>query len=117
MSKFKCEHCGKCCNHVTVEIDKPEDKEDFEEIKWFVLHKNVSVFIDDDGEWNVQFITPCKARKDNKCEIHTKRPSICKDYDPEECEFNGEGEYYEIMFTKPSEVEDYMKMKFKKKKS
>ena len=114
MDEPKCEHCGKCCNHVTVEIDTPEDIDDFEELKWFVLHENVVVFVDDEEDWHVQFNTPCKARKNGKCDIHGKRPKVCADYNPDECEFNGEGEYYEILFTKPSEVEEYVEKHFKK---
>lgn len=57
---ISCEGCSKCCEYIAVEIDKPETEEDFENIKWFLLHKNVKVFIqeeenneddDDDDEY------------------------------------------------------------------
>jgi hypothetical protein len=50
--KNDCSNCnGKCCRYVAVEIDKPTTLKDFENIKWFVCHKNVNVFIDDDNSW------------------------------------------------------------------
>ena len=43
MMRYKnCEGCdAKCCKHVAVEIDEPEEKEDFENIKWYVCHSVV----------------------------------------------------------------------------
>lgn len=111
----KCDSCGKCCNHVTIELDTPRSKADFEEIKWFVIHKDVSVFVDDDKVWHIQFNTPCNALKDNMCDIYDKRPEVCREYDPDECENNGIGKYYKIMFTKPSQVESFVKKRFARK--
>ena len=42
-----CEGCdAMCCKYIAMEIDCPEDAEDFEDIKWYVCHKNVNVFVD-----------------------------------------------------------------------
>lgn len=110
--KNQCASCGKCCSHVTVEIDKPETKEDYEEVRWFTLHENVMVYIDDEGDWYIEFRTRCKALdEENRCDIYDKRPTICRKYDADDCEQHGEGNYYEIKFTKPSEVEAYMQLK------
>ena len=64
-NKDLCEGCTLCCEHVTVEFDTPENKEDYEEIMWMLMHENVCVFIDEDG-WNVEFKTRCKYLNENR---------------------------------------------------
>mgnify|MGYP001565152217 FL=1 len=55
-----CDKCDAlCCNHIAIEIDTPECLEDFENIKWFVAHKNVNVYVDEDYIWHLEFLTPC----------------------------------------------------------
>jgi uncharacterized protein len=61
MEEKSCEGCdGKCCKYVITELDIPEKEEDFDDIKWYVCHENVFVFIEEDGTWNLEFVTPCK---------------------------------------------------------
>ncbi len=46
-----CRFCGACCRHVAIEIDTPEDTDDYEDIYWYLLHENIKVFVtekDDD---------------------------------------------------------------------
>ncbi len=81
----ECKNCGGCCNHISMEIDKPTCKSDYQDIMWFILHKNVKVWINDKNDWYIEFLTPCEWRKDGRCINHTKRPGICKDYSPEDC--------------------------------
>jgi len=86
-----CKECGgKCCEYVAIEIDKPKTKKDFDYIRWFLLHKNVNVFIDHENKWFTEFRTECLAQKDDKtCEIYSERPKICRDHGTEQgnCEF------------------------------
>jgi hypothetical protein len=116
-----CNNCGaKCCKYVVIELDIPEKAEDFEEIKWFVAHENVQVFIEEDGAWNVEFITPCKyLTKENLCSIHedfvknpkVKRSNICKEFSTEDCPHHNE--YNEIFsFKKIEDVEEYIEKIF-----
>jgi Fe-S-cluster containining protein len=108
-----CEKCdAKCCKHIALEIDKPESKEDFEDIRWYVAHKNVNIFVED-GDWYIEFLTPCEhLNKDNKCEVYETRPKICKDYSEEECVF---GDYKEeLIFHSLEELDSYIKEKFEK---
>jgi len=51
-----------------------------------VLHKNVSVMVDWEGAWFVQFDTPCEWLVDGRCSHYALRPEICREYDPAECE-------------------------------
>lgn len=81
-----CKKCGMCCKYVALEIDCPEDLDDFENIKWYVAHKNVNVFVNEDNEWHIEFITPCAyLGQDNLCGVYGKRPQICRDYSADSC--------------------------------
>ncbi len=125
MEKKNCDACsGLCCKYVALEIDCPEDEEDFEDIKWYVLHEKVAVYVEDDGTWNLEFITPCKyVNEDGKCSVHEeftnnpeiKRPNICKEFNVDVCPFHNEyNEKYR--FEKIEDVENYIKNVFKKGK-
>ncbi len=117
-----CKNCNAaCCKYVAIEIDIPEDLDDFENIRWYVAHENVIVYIEDDGAWNVEFSTPCSyLRKDNKCSIHEdfvdskiKRPKICKDFSVDQCPFHND--YNELYrFEKIEDVDEYIEKVFKK---
>ncbi len=120
-----CEGCaGLCCKYVSIEIDVPEEIDDFEDIKWYVIHKNVNVYVDEDDEWYVEFLTPCEyVREDGKCSIHEdftknpeiKRPKICKEYSTDECPFyNKYKEKY--TFKNIHDVENYIENVYKKGK-
>jgi Fe-S-cluster containining protein len=43
-------------------------------------HQNVQVFVDHDGAWHVEFVTPCKELRGHRCGIYETRPQICRDY-------------------------------------
>jgi len=108
MDKGLCSGCDLCCRHVALEIEKPVDKEDFEQIRWFLLHENVWIFIDYDDSWNIQFNTKCsKLNKNGLCDIYEKRPMICKNYSPEDCEKNGEGNSFKILWKTVEEFEEW----------
>jgi len=119
-----CEECnGECCRDVTVELDEPEDMEDWEDIRWMVAHKNVSVYLDNEGDWVIEFRTPCmQLNDDNSCKIYDKRPHMCRQHTEETCVKNGEGEVHELRFDTMEEVEEYIekvvkpKMEYEKSK-
>ena len=108
-SKFQppCSKCGgKCCKYVAVQLDKPKTKSDHEHIKWYLLHKNVNVFVDHDKNWFVEFKTPCLALTlNNKCKVYETRPDICRAH----CKDEGECEYYDTPYSMYfSTVEEYV---------
>jgi len=111
-----CKDCdGKCCKYVALEIDKPETKKDFENIKWHVCHENVNVFVGEDGEWYIEFLTPCEfLGEDNKCKIYDKRPKICRSYSQDKCLFYNGGYEEKYTFNKIEDVEAYVKEHIKK---
>lgn len=108
-----CEKCdGKCCKYVAIEIDTPESLEDFENIRWYVAHKNINVYVDEDYTWHVEFLTPCEfLGENNLCGIYEKRPTICREYNQDECLFYND---YEEKFTfrNLEEVDDYIEEVF-----
>jgi len=114
MVKLTCENCdAKCCKYVAIEIDTPETKEDFENMRWYVAHKNIIVYVNDEDIWHIEFQTPCeKLGKDNKCQIYEKRPDICKQYSQDECPFHNR--YKEKhTFNRIEEIDSYLKKIFK----
>ena len=104
-----CLGCEHCCKYVALEIDKPEDKSDFEQIRWFLAHKDVWVFIDHDDSWNVQFNTRCEKLGDGLCSIYDSRPEICRGYSPGECEKYGLGNSSKKIWKSLEEFEIWLK--------
>ncbi|MDD9953108.1 MAG: hypothetical protein OXR66_02125 [Candidatus Woesearchaeota archaeon] len=85
-----CEH--ECCNHVLIELDDPEEWRDFDDIRWYIAHKNTDVFKDEDG-WYVRFSTPRKDR--------------CTRCDTERCKYDSDE--YDVHFRTWDDVEAYYK--------
>ncbi len=115
-AKKTCEGCfAMCCRYVITEIDIPESLEDFENIKWYVSHKNVNVYVDGDYAWYIEFLTPCEhLGEDNKCKIYEKRPKVCRDYSTEECLFHNPDYEEKYTFKKLEDVENYIENIFKR---
>lgn len=112
-----CANCdGACCKYIAMELDCPEDLDDFENIKWYIIHKNVRVYVEDDCTWNIEFLTPCKnLGENNNCMAYDKRPKICRKYDHDECTFhNGYSEKYS--FETIEDVDKYLEEVFEKGK-
>jgi uncharacterized protein len=107
---INCDECnGECCRDVTVGLDEPENMEDWQDIRWMVVHNNVSVYLDEEGDWVVEFKTPCvKLDKDNKCTMYTNRPVMCRNHELDSCIKNGEGDLHKIRFDTIEEVDEYI---------
>ncbi|CAK0761902.1 conserved hypothetical protein [Gammaproteobacteria bacterium] len=106
-NKILCGGCAKCCLHINHEIDPPENDEDCDYIIWFLLHENVSVWVDDENVWYIEFKTPCKALKNNLCNIYEKRPQVCREYLQDKCLNSNLDD--DLSFNNPEEFLDYMK--------
>jgi Fe-S-cluster containining protein len=92
---------------MAIMLDKPKTKEDFENIKWHIYHKDVQVYIDVDNDWYVEFLTPCENLVDNKCKIYDKKPPLCRDFTVEECEKNKKE--VEVLFKTVKDYEKYLR--------
>ena len=114
VKKGQCDRCtGLCCKYFAFPIETPEDKSDYDDIRWYLCHKDVTVFVED-GDWYINIKNKCRhySEKDNLCRIYEKRPKICRGYRHSDCDFV-EGKYhYELHFTDDRQMEEYIKIKF-----
>ena len=108
-----CSKCkGLCCRYFALPIETPEDREDYDDIRWYLCHKDISVFVED-GDWYINIKNKCRHLTGNhKCAIYDKRPKICRSYNTKNCDYV-EGEYdFQLHFTNDKQMEEYIKIKF-----
>jgi Fe-S-cluster containining protein len=103
-----CEGCDHCCRYIALQIDTPRKKADFENIRWYLLHRSVSIVIDWDGAWILQFDTPCDWLVDGKCTHYELRPEICREYDPKECERYLPSQSYKFLLKTEADLQKYV---------
>jgi uncharacterized protein len=102
-----CNHCAaKCCRYFALPIDKPKTWEDFDYIRWYLLHERASIFTDE-GCWYLLVHNGCKhLREDQLCDIYDTRPQICRDYTTVDCEYDDEW-VYDNYWETPEQIEEY----------
>ena len=115
--KDLCAKCtGLCCRYFALPIETPEDKDDYEDIRWYLCHEGTSVFVEE-GNWYINIQNKCKYLSEGtyKCSIYEKRPKICREYTTDDCDLI-DGEYdYELHFTDDKQMAEYIKVKFDNK--
>jgi Fe-S-cluster containining protein len=93
-------------------MDKPTNKTDYDNIRWYLLHENVNVFIDHEGRWYAEFRAPCLVQnEDNSCRAYSERPEICKGHGGAE----GECEFYDYPYREYFSTENEFLRYLKKK--
>ena len=94
-------------------IETPEDRGDYDDIRWYLCHKDVTVFVEK-GDWYVNVKNKCRhlLGNDHKCEIYEKRPRLCRKYSHNNCDFVDGNYDYELHFTNDRQMEEYIKLKF-----
>ena len=109
--------CGKCsglcCRYFALPIETPENRQDYDDIRWYLCHKNITVFVEDD-DWYINIKNKCRhlSEQEHKCRIYGNRPHICRKYTTRDCDLT-EGEYdYDLHFTNDRQMEEYIKIKF-----
>jgi Fe-S-cluster containining protein len=102
-----CNYCtAKCCRYFALPIDTPTDWDDFQYIRWYMLHDRATVFVDEDC-WYLLVHTKCQhLRDDNLCSAYETRPQICRDYTTKKCEYEDDW-VYDQYFETPEQVEQY----------
>ena len=102
-----CDHCNaKCCKYFALPIEAPLDEEDYDVIRWYVLHEGATVFTDDD-QWYILIHSSCRHLKSNNlCGIYETRPQICRDYTTDQCEYENDWTY-EMYFETPEQIQEY----------
>ena len=112
--KSQCDKCmGLCCRYFALPIETPETKADYDDIRWYLCHEGISVFVEK-GDWYISMKNMCRhlSEKDYRCLIYDRRPKICRKYKHVDCDFV-EGEYeYELHFTSDKEMDEYIRIKF-----
>ncbi len=112
--KSQCERCaGLCCRYFALPIETPETKDDYDDIRWYLCHKDITVFVED-GDWYINVKNECRhlSEGDHRCLIYDTRPHICRKYKHADCDFV-DGEYdYELHFTNDKEMAEYIRVKF-----
>lgn len=89
-----CDHCtAKCCRYFALPIEAPTEKNDYEFIRWFLLHQHATVFTEGKS-WYLLVHTECKhLQSDLRCGIYETRPQICRDYSTSDCEYEDDWVY------------------------
>jgi Fe-S-cluster containining protein len=113
-----CEHCSAlCCQYIALEIDEPDTARDYDDIRWYLMHEDMSVFVED-GDWYLQINRRCKnLLPDNRCGIYETRPEICREYTTEDCDYHGGPYDYDHLFKEPAELEAFAAEALRKKKA
>jgi len=111
--KVSCDKCkGLCCRYFALPIETPTTKEDYDDIRWYLCHKGITVFVED-GDWYINIKNLCKYLADDyTCRLYNKRPRICRQYTTKNCDLS-EGEYdYKLHFTNDKQMVEYIRIKF-----
>jgi len=102
-----CDYCvAKCCRYFALPIDKPTNRKEFDTVRWFLLHEQTAVFVDD-GDWYLLVYARCRhLESDNRCGIYETRPQICREYSTKDCEYEDDWTY-EQYFETPEQLSEY----------
>lgn len=116
MPAVLCEHCtAVCCRYIALPIETPTERSDFDDIRWYLLHEGVQVFVED-GDWYIYVATQCRhLQGDYRCGIYERRPNICRKYTTDNCDYHS-GDYgWEHHFTCPEHLDEYVRLHFRPK--
>jgi Fe-S-cluster containining protein len=112
-----CTACGgACCKYFALEIDKPETPEDYDNIRWYLAHDRVNIFVEK-KKWYLQVNTACRSLdQQGRCRMYEQRPQICRDYgwqETQETECHGQNpaEDHDHFFGDLEAFEKHMKAK------
>lgn len=95
-----CEFCSaKCCGYFALPIDTPKKWEDFDTMRWYLAHQDVSIFVDE-NVWYLMVHRPCNhLQPDNRCGVYDDRMQICRDYTTDNCEYDDDTTYEQVFET------------------
>jgi len=110
MPGILCEHCtALCCQYIALPIETPRTRADFDDVRWYLLHEGISVFVEE-GDWYLCIATTCRhLEADQRCGIYPTRPRLCRQYSTSDCDYHS-GDYdWEQHFTGPEHLEAYVR--------
>lgn len=111
--KPTCTGCvAHCCRYVSVEIDTPDTKWQYDQILWMLVHENISVYVEHDGTYYVEFRTRCSALSEaNLCKIYESRPRLCREYSNETCTIWSKESPHRVRWEDPESYAEYLERK------
>jgi len=90
-----------------LEIDEPEDEVDFDNIRWYLLHERVAVYLAE-GCWHLLILNACTALDAlGRCSRYRDRPNLCRAYGTDSCEFHDHIEF-DAFFETPEAFDEYL---------
>ena len=106
--RSSCKECGgKCCKYFCLQIDTPDSFEEFENLRWFLLHEGITVHVED-GAWYMSVPNRCKALSaDGQCTAYEDRPLVCRRYATNNCDHTGGDYEFQEHFRTPEELARY----------
>ena len=107
-----CSYCpAKCCRYFSLPIERPETFDDFEYLRWYLLHEHATIYTEDD-RWYLLVYTECKhLQSDNRCGIYATRPKICREYSTSQCEYDDDYTF-DRYFETAEQIEEYANARF-----
>ena len=100
--------CGAaCCHYVTVPLDTPRSNEDFDNLRWYLMHEDTHAY-KFEGDWVLLVDRRCRhLLPNNVCGAYEKRPQVCKDHEPTDCEHVAEVQY-DLYFDDDAALETWL---------
>ncbi len=108
MGDCLCDQCAAlCCRYFALPIDNPDCARDFDNIRWYLCHENVVIFVEK-KQWYIGLMNRCKhLQPDNRCGIYHTRPKLCREYSAENCDYHGGDYNFELLFTSAEVLREY----------
>ena len=112
-----CDYCtARCCRYFALPIETPRSRNDFDYIRWYMMHGRVSIFVEDET-WYLMIHADCQhLQDDHRCSIYADRPKICREYSTRDCEYDGDAECYDKLFETPEQLWEYAEAVLPQKK-
>lgn len=117
-NKLLCNNCDKCCRYIALEIDKPTTQHEYDQVRWFLLHNHIMVFIDE-GKWYLYIsgVECSNLGKDGLCNDYQNRPQVCRNYDQKDCDRSDDVKFYDVLFRDENDFLKWLKKHNKKIKT
>jgi len=107
VGEILCSYCtARCCRYFAMAIDAPKTWEQFDNMRWYMMHGPYSIFVDG-ASWFLLIPGDCQhLQADNRCGAYDTRPEICREYSTDNCEFGNDG-VYDQYFETPEQLWEY----------
>ena len=109
LNRKLCGSCTKCCEYVNIKINTPKTEDAFDHILWYLIHRNVYIWISKKDDWYVRFNTPCKPLSKGICMEYKTRPMLCREYSQKICERHDSTKDEKYAFHSRKELLSYLK--------